>query len=47
MHEFKKWETPHKTEGMTEYEKWMLLLEWLDDDNEDMFADELGGVICG
>jgi hypothetical protein len=31
---------------MTEYDKWMLLLEWLDSDNEDMFEDELTEVIC-
>ena len=30
---------------MTEYDKWMLLLEWLDDDNEDMFSDELAKII--
>lgn len=30
---------------MTEYEKWMLLLEWPDSDNEDMFEDELCELI--
>jgi len=26
---------------MTNYDKWMLLLEWLDSDQSDMFEDEL------
>ena len=30
---------------MTEYEKWMLLLEYLDSDNKDMFEDELCELI--
>lgn len=31
---------------MTEYQKWLLLLEWLDSDNHDLFEDELIEVIC-
>ena len=31
---------------MTEYDKWMLLLSWLDSDNEDMFEDELVEIIA-
>jgi len=31
---------------LTEYNKWMLLLSWLDSDNEDMFEDELVEIIA-
>jgi len=47
MYENEKQQATHKADDMTNYAKWMLLLSYLDSDNEDMFEDELIEVICG